>query len=89
MMRGVAGVFLKLIDRIPELETSAYVLILIISVKMVLSVIDIQISHENFFLLILVTFVGTYLFMFEIRKKGMRLKMKKKREQTKMSALFF
>ena len=31
MMRGVAGVFLKLIDRVPELETSAYILILIIA----------------------------------------------------------
>lgn len=30
MMRGVAGVFLTLIDRVPELETTAYILILII-----------------------------------------------------------
>ncbi|MDF2904662.1 MAG: TerC-like protein [Bacillus sp. (in: firmicutes)] len=31
MMRGVAGVFLKLIDLVPELETTAYILILIIA----------------------------------------------------------
>ncbi|MCQ6273979.1 TerC family protein [Bacillus sp. V3B] len=59
MMRGVAGVFLKLIDHIPELETSAYILILIIAVKMLLSVVDIHISHEMFFLLIFITFGGT------------------------------
>ena len=70
MMRGVAGVFLKLIDRIPELETSAYVLILIIAVKMLLSVIDIHISHEYFFLLILATFAGTFLIHIRNKKKG-------------------
>jgi predicted tellurium resistance membrane protein TerC len=69
MMRGVAGVFLKLIDRIPELETSAYVLILIIAIKMLLSVIDIHISHEYFFLLILATFVGTFLIHIRNKKK--------------------
>lgn len=33
MMRGIAGVFLKLLERIPELETTAYILILIIAAK--------------------------------------------------------
>jgi YkoY family integral membrane protein len=70
MMRGVAGVFLKLIDRIPELETAAYVLILIISVKMFLSVFDIQVSHELFFILILVTFGTTLLIHLRNKKKG-------------------
>ena len=70
MMRGVAGVFLKLIDRIPELETSAYILILIISVKMLLSVIDIHISHEMFFLLLLLHLVERFLSIFKIRKKA-------------------
>ena len=64
MMRGVAGVFMKLIDRIPELETSAYILILIIAVKMLLSVFDIQVSHEMFFLLLLVTFGVTFSYSF-------------------------
>ncbi|RFU69701.1 DUF475 domain-containing protein [Peribacillus saganii] len=59
MMRGVAGVFLKLIDRIPELETSAYVLIAIIAGKMLLSVFGIHISHMVFFILITLTFVVT------------------------------
>jgi YkoY family integral membrane protein len=70
MMRGVAGVFMKLIDRIPELETSAYILILIIALKMLLSVIDIHISHEMFFLLLLVTFGVTIFIHFRNKKKG-------------------
>ncbi|WP_071394466.1 TerC family protein [Bacillus tuaregi] len=70
MMRGVAGVFLKLIDRIPELETSAYVLILIIAGKMLLSVFNIHISHEHFFLLILLTFVATFIIHIRNKKKG-------------------
>ncbi|MDR4215838.1 DUF475 domain-containing protein, partial [Bacillus paralicheniformis] len=48
MMRGIAGVFLKLLERIPELETSAYILILIIAAKMLLSLIEIEISHTLF-----------------------------------------
>ena len=43
MMRGIAGVFLKLIDKVPELETSAYVLIMLIAIKMGLSVVGIDI----------------------------------------------
>lgn len=72
MMRGVAGVFLKLIDRIPELETAAYVLILIISVKMFLSVLDIHVSHEVFFILIFVIFGATFIIHKRKQKKGYR-----------------
>lgn len=71
MMRGVAGIFLKLIDRIPELETSAYVLILIIAVKMLLSVFDIHISHEFFFILLFIVFLGTFIIHFRNKKKVM------------------
>ncbi|UII54530.1 DUF475 domain-containing protein [Cytobacillus spongiae] len=60
MMRGVAGVFLNLIDRIPELETAAYVLILIIAVKMLLSVFGVHIDHIYFFMLLALTFAGTF-----------------------------
>lgn len=69
MMRGVAGVFLKLIDRVPELETSAYVLILIISVKMLLGVVDIHIDHIYFFIILLVTFGATFIVHFMNKKK--------------------
>ncbi|QNG61552.1 TerC family protein [Metabacillus idriensis] len=60
MMRGVAGVFLKLIDRVPELETTAYILIALIAVKMGLSVAHIHIEHSVFFIIILVMFIGTF-----------------------------
>ncbi|WP_375143370.1 DUF475 domain-containing protein [Domibacillus sp. A3M-37] len=61
MMRTVAGVFIKLIDRIPELETTAYVLIAIISAKMLLSVVHIEISHTIFFIILAIAFIGTFI----------------------------
>lgn len=70
MMRGIAGVFLKLIDRIPELETSAYVLILIIAAKMLLAVFGIHIEHVHFFILLLLTFAGTFVIHFRNKKKA-------------------
>ncbi|QED48331.1 TerC family protein [Cytobacillus dafuensis] len=69
MMRGVAGVFLKLIDRVPELETSAYILILIIAVKMLLGVFGIEIEHIYFFIILLVTFAATFVVHFMNKKK--------------------
>ncbi|MBS4190930.1 TerC family protein [Bacillus sp. FJAT-49705] len=69
MMRGVAGVFLKLIDRVPELETSAYILILIIAVKMLLGVIGIEIEPIYFFIILLVTFAATFVVHFMNKKK--------------------
>lgn len=61
MMRGIAGVFLKLLERIPELETTAYILILIIAAKMLLSVIHIEISHTVFFIILVVAFGATFI----------------------------
>lgn len=69
MMRGIAGVFLKLIDRVPELETSAYILILIISAKMLLGVADIHIKHEYFFIVLIITFAATFVVHFMNKKK--------------------
>lgn len=69
MMRGVAGVFLKLIDRVPELETSAYVLILIIAAKMLLGVFGIHVEHVYFFILLLVVFGATFIVHFMNKKK--------------------
>ncbi|WP_026581327.1 TerC family protein [Bacillus sp. J33] len=69
MMRGVAGIFLKLIDRIPELETAAYVLILIIAVKMLLGVFHIHVEHVHFFILLLVVFAGTFVVHYRNKKK--------------------
>lgn len=70
MMRGVAGVFLKLIDRVPEIETTAYVLILIIATKMFLSVINIHVSHTLFFIILLVAFAMTFIIHFRNKKKA-------------------
>lgn len=69
MMRGVAGVFLKLIDRVPEIETTAYVLILIIAVKMLLGVVDIHIDHIYFFIILLIAFAVTFVIHFRNKKK--------------------
>jgi YkoY family integral membrane protein len=70
MMRGVAGVFLTLIDRIPELETTAYILILIISIKMFLGVLfDYEMPPLYFFLILLITFGATFIVHFLNKKK--------------------
>lgn len=69
MMRGIAGVFIKLIDRVPELETSAYVLILIIAAKMLLGVFGVHISHYVFFAILVITFALTFVIHFVNKKK--------------------
>ncbi|WP_045524172.1 TerC family protein [Neobacillus niacini] len=69
MMRGVAGVFLALIDRIPELETSAYILILLISAKMFAGVFGIHVSHITFFVILLLVFGATFIVHFMNKKK--------------------
>lgn len=69
MMRGVAGVFLTLIDRVPELETTAYILILIIALKMLLAVFHIDLGHLTFFIILLVTFGATFVVHFMNKKK--------------------
>lgn len=60
MMRGVAGVFLKLIERVPELETTAYVIILFIAIKMGSSEFF-HIDHAYFFVFIVLAFLITFL----------------------------
>lgn len=69
MMRGVAGVFLALIDRIPELETSAYILILLISAKMFAGVFGVHVSHITFFVILLLVFGATFIVHFMNKKK--------------------
>ena len=60
MMRGIAGVFLKLIDKVPELETAAYVLIMLIAIKMGLSVVGYDVHHYVFFIILIITFLATF-----------------------------
>ncbi|AMQ04828.1 MULTISPECIES: TerC family protein [Sporosarcina] len=70
MMRGIAGVFLKLIDKVPELETSAYVLIMLIAIKMGLSVVGIDVHHYVFFIILILTFIATFV-VHNMNKKKM------------------
>lgn len=67
MMRGVAQVFLKLIERIPEFETTAFVLIALISVKMFLGAAGIHIESYLFFSVLVLTFLGTFI-VHKVRK---------------------
>jgi YkoY family integral membrane protein len=73
MMRGVAGVFLKLIERIPEMEHTAFILIAIIALKMGLSTVhnftalfghemhEIHIGNGLFFGILVATFLATFI----------------------------
>ncbi|MFD9628446.1 TerC family protein [Peribacillus muralis] len=69
MMRGVAGVFLKLIDKVPQLETAAYVLIGFISIKMLIAVVGIEIPPAIFFAFILLIFGTTLALHFKKEKR--------------------
>lgn len=60
MMRGVAQIFLTLIDRYPGLETTAYILIAIIGGKMMASVFGIHVSDVVFFSTLVVVFLSTF-----------------------------
>ncbi|MDD9271537.1 TerC family protein [Paenibacillus sp. GCM10023248] len=69
MMRGVAQVFLRLIEKFPELEKAAFVLIIIIGLKMILGAFGVHISHAVFFSLLIAVFVGTMIIS-AVRRKG-------------------
>jgi predicted tellurium resistance membrane protein TerC len=60
-MRGIAEVIMKLMHRIPELETMAYVLIGIIALKLFLSIpaIDIEINSGIFAGIVVLAFLIT------------------------------
>lgn len=60
MMRGVAQVFLTLIDKYPGLETTAYLMIGIIGAKMMASVFDYHVSQVVFFSTLGLIFIGTF-----------------------------
>jgi len=62
MMRGVAQLFLKLLEKFPELERAAFILITIIGLKMIAAaVFDYELPQEIFFPLLIAVFVGTIL----------------------------
>jgi YkoY family integral membrane protein len=61
MMRGVANLFLALIEKVPEFETTAFVLIAIIGVKMILSAFGFHMDEMVFFTVIITIFLGTFI----------------------------
>ena len=70
MMRTVAGLFLNLIVKIPELETTAFILIGIIALKMLASVFGFEMSHAVFFTILLVAFALTFIVHFLNNKRN-------------------
>lgn len=56
MMRGIAQIFVVLIERVPELESGAYILIAIISVKMIAEIFEIQLPEYVFFGVLVLVF---------------------------------
>ena len=70
MMRTVARVFSTLIDKIPELENTAYILIGIISAKMLASVFGFELSHVAFFSIIILAFIITFIIHYVNQKKS-------------------
>lgn len=69
-MRGVAEVIMSLMNKIPELEPMAYILILLIAVKLFLTIpaINIEIPNSMFTLALAVAFIVTFVIHF-LRKK--------------------
>lgn len=67
LMRGVATFFIALMDRVPELEITAYILITFIAIKMGLTLVDIHIANEIFIGFLVLSFVVTFIIHY-IRK---------------------
>jgi predicted tellurium resistance membrane protein TerC len=61
MMRGVAQLFVTLLEKVPELEKSAYILIAIIGIKMLLTMVGIEVPELVFFGLLATVFGGTFI----------------------------
>ncbi|MEC1260193.1 TerC family protein [Bacillus swezeyi] len=72
MMRTVAKFFLKLIDKVPELETTAFVLIGIIALKMAGSIWHIEMPHSVFFIILIVAFAATFIIHYMNKQKAVK-----------------
>ncbi|MFS0780475.1 TerC family protein [Bacillus sp. 1P06AnD] len=70
LMRTVASLFLLLIDKFPELENTAFVLIGIIALKMFISVFGYELPHAYFFLIIVMAFVITFVIHYVNKSKA-------------------
>jgi YkoY family integral membrane protein len=61
MMRGVAQVFVTLIERVPELEKTAYILIALIGLKLGVTLVGIEVPDLLFFSVLIIVFFGTFI----------------------------
>lgn len=61
LMRGIATFFIALMNKVPELETTAYVLIVFIAIKMGLTLVNIHISNEIFIIVLILAFILTFI----------------------------
>ena len=68
MMRFVANLFVKLIDKIPELEDGAYILIAFVGIKMIIEIFNIKVPDFVFYIGLIVIFLSTIVFH-KIRNK--------------------
>lgn len=70
MMRGVAQLFTLLMNKVPELEHTAYLIVTFIGIKMLLTIIHIELPDTLFFGFIFVAILGTFgLHFFKSKKQ--------------------
>lgn len=69
-MRGVATVVITLMDKVPELETTAYVLIFFIGIKMGLTVFHFEIPNSIFLTFVASSFIITFIVNYLKRCNG-------------------
>jgi YkoY family integral membrane protein len=65
MMRSIAKLFVSLINKISELETTAYILITVVGVKMIISTAGYKFPDIIFFGLLIFIFVGTIIYHYK------------------------
>jgi predicted tellurium resistance membrane protein TerC len=61
LMRGAAQLFLALIEKVPEFETTAFVLIAIIGVKMITAPFGYHLEEKVFYSILICVFLGTFI----------------------------
>jgi YkoY family integral membrane protein len=60
MMRGIAQIFVVLIEKVPELESGAYILIAIIGVKMIAELFKAEMPEYVFFGVLVIVFSSVF-----------------------------
>lgn len=68
-MRGIATLIINLMDKVPELETAAFVLIFFISIKMALTLFEYEIPSSIFLSIVTIVFVITFFINYLKKKK--------------------